>query len=61
MKFVWKLNELKLPHNVILDMNGAGITIPEVHEDHFGIYEITAVNMQNGEEDTRSFIVSGKY
>ena len=50
MKFLWKLNHFKLPHDIILDMNRAGITIPEVHKDHFGLYEITALNMQNRKE-----------
>ena len=59
MKFVWKLNSVNLPDDVILDMNGAGITIPEVHDEHFGLYEFLAMNLKNGMDEKRTFSILG--
>ena len=55
MTFVWKLNGANLPDDVIIDTNGAGITIPEIYNVHFGLYEFTAINLKNGMEERRTF------
>ena len=55
MKFEWKLNGANLPDDVIIDTHGAGITIPELYNVHFGLYEFTAINLKNGIVETRTF------
>ena len=57
---MWKLNGDDLPDDVILDMNGAGITIPEVHDEHFGLYEFLAIKVKNSAAEKRTFSILGK-
>ena len=57
---MWNVNGANLPDDVILDTNGAGFTIHEVHNEHFGLYEFLAMNIQNGTQEKRSFSILGK-
>ena len=41
----WTLGEEDLPDDVIVSQSGSSITIPEVHEEHLGLYHCTAVNV----------------
>ena len=59
VKFMWRLNSDDLPDDVILDTNGAGITIPEVHDEHFGLYEFLAMNVKNVTAEKRTFSILG--
>ena len=56
---MWRLNGDNLPDDVILDTNGAGITIPEVHDEHFGLYEFLAMNVKNVPTEKRTFSIIG--
>ena len=55
VKFEWKLNGANLTDDVIVDHGGAGITIPELRNVHFGLYEFTAINLINGMDEKRTF------
>ena len=58
MKFLWKLNGDDLPDDVIMDTNGAGFTIPEVNDEHFGLYEFLAINVKGHTTERRTFSIS---
>ena len=49
------LNGANLTDDVIVDHGGAGITVPEINNVHFGLYEFTAINVKNGMEEKRTF------
>ena len=59
-KFEWTLNGADLTNDVVIDHNGVGITIPEVQAYHFGLYMLTAINVNNERKKTRTFRISNK-
>ena len=54
------LNGADLADDVVIDNNGVGITIPEVQDYHFGLYRLTALNVNNGRIKTRTFRIFNK-
>ena len=53
--FSWTLSEDDLPDDVIVSQSGSSITIPEVHEEHLGLYHCTAVNVIEDKTYSRVF------
>ena len=51
----WTLDGEELPNDVIVSPSGSSITIPEVHEEHFGVYNCTGVNMIEDKTYSRVF------
>ena len=56
----WTLDGEELPNDVIVSQSGSSITIPEVHEEHLGMYNCTAVNMIEDKNYSRLFAVELK-